>query len=110
MIRVFSGQPRPDPHEAGDIITSNKFDWFELQLDYNISEGGNSGIMYHVVENPRWPAMWISGPEFQLEDNEKAADPVRCGWLYAIYKPPIDPATGKTLDWSMTIILRFSDN
>ncbi len=87
-----------DPHEAGDIITSNKFDWFELQLDYNNSEGGNSGIMSHVVENPRWPAMWISGPEFQLEDNEKAADPVRCGWLYAIYQPPIDPATGKTLD------------
>jgi hypothetical protein len=25
-----------------------QFDWFELQLDYNISEAGNSGIMYHV--------------------------------------------------------------
>src|SRR5208282_3637345 len=39
-----------------------------------------------------------TGPEFQLEDNEKAADPVRCGWLYALYQPPINPATGKTLD------------
>lgn len=28
-----------DPHNAGDIVTSNKFDWFELQIDYNISEG-----------------------------------------------------------------------
>ena len=26
------------------------------------------------------------------------ADPVRCGWLYALYQPPIDPSTGKTLD------------
>src|SRR4026209_420413 len=34
-----------DPHNAGDIVTKDKFDWFELQLDYNISEGGNSGIM-----------------------------------------------------------------
>lgn len=85
-----------DPHMAGDIITSNQFDWFELQLDYNISEGGNSGIMYHVVQVG--PAMWFSGPEFQLEDNAKAADPIRCGWLYALYQPPIDPATGKTLD------------
>src|SRR5690348_2938958 len=34
-----------DPHNAGDIVTSNQFDWFELQLDYNISEAGNSGIM-----------------------------------------------------------------
>src|SRR5229473_1884610 len=39
-----------DPHNAGDIVTSNQFDWFELQLDYNISEAGNSGIMYHVTD------------------------------------------------------------
>jgi 3-keto-disaccharide hydrolase len=85
-----------DPHNAGDIVTSNQFDWFELQIDYNISEAGNSGIMYHVTTNGG--AIWSTGPEFQLEDNEKAADPVRCGWLYALYQPPIDPKTGKTLD------------
>jgi hypothetical protein len=85
-----------DPHNAGDIVTSDQFDWFELQLDYNISEAGNSGIMYHVTEEGN--RVWATGPEFQLEDNEKAADPVRCGWLYALYQPPIDPKTGKTLD------------
>ena len=85
-----------DPHNAGDIVTTDKFDWFELQLDYNISAGGNSGIMYHVTDDGG--AVWATGPEFQLEDNVKAADPVRCGWLYALYQPPIDPATGKTLD------------
>ena len=85
-----------DPHNAGDIVTSNKFDWFELQIDYNISEGGNSGIMFHVTDEGG--AAWATGPEFQLEDNMKASDPVRCGWLYALYQPPIDPQTGKTLD------------
>ena len=85
-----------DPRRAGDIVTSNKFDWFELQLDYNISHAGNSGIMYHVTDDG--PAIWATGPEFQLEDNMAAADPVRCGWLYALYQPPIDPATGKILD------------
>ncbi len=85
-----------DPHNAGDIVTSNKFDWFELQLDYNISEGGNSGIMYHVTDEGR--AAWATGPEFQLEDNVKAADQIRCGWLYQLYKPEIDPKTGKPLD------------
>jgi hypothetical protein len=85
-----------DPHNAGDLVTSNKFDWFELQLDYNISEGGNSGIMFHVTDEGG--AAWATGPEFQLEDNKKAADPVRCGWLYALYQPPTDPSTGKTLD------------
>jgi hypothetical protein len=85
-----------DPHQAGDIVTTDKFGWFELELDYNISEAGNSGIMYHITD--AGGAMWATGPEFQLEDNVKAADPVRCGWLYALYQPPIDPATGKTLD------------
>ncbi len=85
-----------DPHNAGDIVTIDKFDWFELQLDYNISEAGNSGIMYHVTDDG--PAVWATGPEFQLEDNQAAADPIRCGWLYALYQPPIDPKTGRTLD------------
>ena len=85
-----------DPHNAGDIVTADQFDWFELQLDYNISEAGNSGIMYHVTD--AGGAVWATGPEFQLEDNQAAADPVRCGWLYALYQPPDDPKTGKPLD------------
>lgn len=85
-----------DPHNAGDIVTTDQFEWFELQLDYNISPGGNSGIMFHVTEEGG--AAWATGPEFQLEDNEKASDPVRCGWLYGLYQPPLDPKTGKTLD------------
>ena len=85
-----------DPKNAGDIVTTDKFDWFELQLDYNISEAGNSGIMFHVTDDGG--TVWATGPEFQLEDNAKAADPIRCGWLYSLYQPPIDPATGKILD------------
>ncbi len=85
-----------DPHQAGDIVTADRYDWFELQLDYNISEAGNSGILYHVTEDG--PAVWATGPEFQLEDNNAARDPVRCGWLYALYQPPVDDKTGKILD------------
>lgn len=85
-----------DPKNAGDLITTQKFAAFELELEYNISEAGNSGIMYHVTEEAG--AAWATGPEFQLEDNQKAADPVRCGWLYALYQPPLDEKTGKPLD------------
>ena len=85
-----------DPHNAGDLISPDEYTWFELQLDYNISPGGNSGIMYHVSEEGG--AAWESGPEFQLDDNAKAGDPQKCGWLYALYQPPDDPKTGKPLD------------
>jgi hypothetical protein len=85
-----------DPHDAGDIVTKEQFAGFELTLDYNISEGGNSGIIFHVTDEGG--AVWATGPEFQLEDNAKAADPQRCGWLYGLYEPPVDPKTGKPLD------------
>ena len=85
-----------DARNAGDIVTTDAFAWFELQLDYNISEAGNSGIMFHVTD--AGDTVWATGPEFQLEDNEKAVDPIRCGWLYALYQPPVDEKTGKILD------------
>jgi hypothetical protein len=85
-----------NPQNAGDLCTKDQFDWFELQLDYNITHAGNSGIIYHITDKGN--AVWMTGPEFQLEDNEAAADKIRCGWLYGLYEPPVDPKTGKTLD------------
>lgn len=85
-----------DPHDAGDLVSPEQYQWFELELEYKIAEGGNSGIMYHVAQDRG--AAWETGPEFQLEDNAKAKDPQRCGWLYALYQPPVDPKTGKILD------------
>lgn len=85
-----------DPKNAGDLVTSGQFDWFELELDYNIAHAGNSGIMYHVTDAAG--SAWGTGPEFQLEDNAAAKDPTRSGWLYALYQPPDDPRTGKPLD------------
>jgi 3-keto-disaccharide hydrolase len=85
-----------DPQSAGDIVTTDKYGWFELLIEYNISEGGNSGIMFHVTNDG--DAIWATGPEVQLEDNVKASDPTRCGWLYGLYKPEVDPKTGKPLD------------
>lgn len=85
-----------DPHNAGDIVTEEKFDAFELSLEFNISVGGNSGIIYHVSDEGN--AVWASGPEFQLQDNVAGKDAQLCGWLYQLYQPPIDSKTGKPLD------------
>jgi len=85
-----------DPHNAGDIVTADKFAWFELELDFNMSEGANSGIIFHVTD--QGGAVWATGPEIQLEDNAKAGDPQKCGWLYGLYKPANDPATDKPID------------
>jgi 3-keto-disaccharide hydrolase len=85
-----------DPKNAGDLATSGQFDWFELELDFKMAEGANSGIIFHASD--KGGAAWSTGPELQLEDNAKATDPQRCGWLYGLYKPDNDPKTGKPLD------------
>ncbi|MEM0926988.1 MAG: family 16 glycoside hydrolase, partial [Planctomycetota bacterium] len=72
---------------AGDIITKEQFDSFELLLEYRISPEGNSGVMFHVTEeNPR---PWHSGPEIQIQDNAQGHDPQKAGWLYQLYRPTV---------------------
>ena len=70
---------------AGDLLTSDEFDSFELQLDYRISPGGNSGLMFHVTEDSEKP--WHSGPEVQIIDNAKGKDAQHAGWLYQLCRP-----------------------
>lgn len=81
---------------AGDIITTEKYEEFELSLEYKISKGGNSGIMFYVIEQAGPP--WHSGPEIQIQDNVDGHDPQKSGWLYQLYQPANDPKTKKTLD------------
>jgi hypothetical protein len=53
---------------AGDIITRNTYENFELQLEWKISRGGNSGIFFHVKEDTAL-AVYETGPEMQVLDN-----------------------------------------
>jgi len=59
----------PAKGAAGDIITKEKFENFVLKLDYQVSEMGNSGIFYRVLEEDG-QAIWASSPEFQILDNK----------------------------------------
>ena len=54
---------------GGSLITAREFENFDLVLDYKLSPGGNSGILYHVVEDPKYKYDYETGPEFQLLDD-----------------------------------------
>ena len=53
----------------GYIVTDQPYENFELIFDWKISQGGNSGILYHVVERPQYKVPYVTGPEFQVIDN-----------------------------------------
>jgi len=57
---------------AGDIITVEQFDDFELTLDWMVEPGGNSGIFFRVTEGAA--AAHETGPEMQLLDDARHPD------------------------------------
>jgi Domain of Unknown Function (DUF1080) len=70
-----------------DLITAEKYENFELSIEWKIAAAGNSGIMYHVTENQG--ASYLSGPEYQLIDDdgfpEKLEDWQKTAADYAMY-------------------------
>ena len=54
---------------AGDLVTDAEYENFELSWDWKITKGGNSGVMYHVVEGAKYKAPHETGPEYQMIDD-----------------------------------------
>jgi cytochrome c len=69
-------EAKPNPNggwqaaDGGDILTAEEFGDFELHLDWKIGPCGNSGVIYHIVEDPaKYDYVWKTGPEMQVLDN-----------------------------------------
>ena len=83
-MKVFTAPGKKPGHGAGgDILyKEKKFKNFELELEWKISKGGNSGIFYLAQEvtskdkdgNEVLEPIYISAPEFQVLDNANHPD------------------------------------
>lgn len=69
MLAVDPGDGK-DTRGARDIITTDTYDQFELSFEWRVSQGGNSGVKYFVLED-RDSAI---GHEYQIIDDERHAD------------------------------------
>ncbi len=86
---------------GGDIITKEQYESFELSIEWKISPGGNSGIMFKVLETNG--ASYITGPEAQVQDNSKGRDPQKAGWMYALYGASVD-TTKPAGEWNLFVL------
>jgi len=72
-----------------DLITTDQYENFELQIDWKIAPKENSGIIYMVTEDN--PASYLSGPEYQLIDDigypDKLSDKQLSGANYDMNAP-----------------------
>lgn len=98
---------------GGDIVYGEReFENFDLKLEWKISEGGNSGIFYHIVEREKYAAAYETAPEYQLIDDlgisSDLEDWQKVGADYAMYhnNDKIVKAAG---EWNTSRIRYTSD-
>lgn len=61
-------------HKGVDVVSDDEYENFHLKIDWKISEGGNSGIMFGVKESQEFENTYFTGPEMQVLDNQKHPD------------------------------------
>ena len=100
--------PDPEPQYGHDIVSEEEFSSFELRLEWKLWERGNSGLMYHVVEEAA-ERPFETGPEMQLLDDANHPDarngPDRhAGACYGLYAPT-DAVLQPLGEWNAVTLL-----
>ncbi len=76
--------------KVDDLVTNDSFGNFELELEWKIGKGGNSGIFYRGTRE--YDHIYWSAPEYQLLDDANTEDGksrfTAAGADYALYGPP----------------------
>ena len=95
-VLTFDPKLRPKGDYIHDIVTDKVYKSFELSIEWNISERGNSGIFWGVQEGESHNKPYSTGPEIQVLDNERHPDAKanpkfhQAGALYDLVQPSKD--------------------
>jgi hypothetical protein len=61
--------------KQADLVTNDEFENFHLRLEWKISKGGNSGIIFYVHEDTtQYKQTFDTGPEMQIIDDNEHPD------------------------------------
>jgi hypothetical protein len=65
---VEDGAMTPDG-TGGDLVTDKAYENFDLEFEFKIPKGSNSGVIYKVEDRPDIHSTYMSGPEYQVIDD-----------------------------------------
>jgi hypothetical protein len=105
MVPKNKGEDR----KTHDIVTEKEYTNFELSLEWKISEGGNSGVLWAIQEDKKHQFPYQTGPEVQVIDNDRHPDAKQkpdfhqAGAVYDLVEPEIDN-TYPAGEWNTFII------
>lgn len=93
---------------GGDLVSNKTYADFELELDWNISKGGNSGVFLRVSED--YEKHWHSGVEMQILDPAKKSPPLlAAGAAYSLQN--LDPTAAHAAgQWNKVRIIVRGDH
>jgi len=73
-ILMFVPINKPGVKTGGDLTSDEEYENYHLSLEWKISEGGNSGIIFGVKEDSMFKKSYLTGMEMQVLDNDKHPD------------------------------------
>lgn len=73
VLKVLESGGGESTH-GGDIVTIKKYSNFELQIDFKLTKGANSGIKYFVIDGLNKGVGSAIGLEYQLLDDTEHPD------------------------------------
>lgn len=85
-----------------DIIARNQYSDFDLQWEWKLSKGANSGLMYRVAEQGGAPHS--TGPEYQIIDDPRVHMSSTAS-LYGLMKPSSKATINPAGEWNTSRIV-----
>jgi|TARA_B110000438_G_scaffold123982_2_gene120838 hypothetical protein len=86
---IIDGTLKTKPDHGIDLISEEVYKNFELELEWKVSTGGNSGVFYFATEEGEY--IWQTAPEMQVLDDKNTFDGkstlTSAGSLYALIAP-----------------------
>jgi hypothetical protein len=102
------------PSGSGDIITDQVFGNFELRWDWKVDKGSNSGVFYHIIEDPKYRRAIETAPEYQIIDDisypAKLTPSQLTGADYDMYVPGPNKVLKAVGEWNSSKIVFKNGN
>lgn len=54
---------------SGDLVSDKEYENFDLEFEFKLPKGSNSGVIYKVQDSPDIASTYMSGPEYQVIDD-----------------------------------------
>jgi len=112
-LLTFTPVNKPGVKTGGDLTTDEEYENYHLSVEWKISEGGNSGIIFGVKEDSMFKKSYLTGMEMQVLDNSKHPDAKiikhRAGDLYDLIscsKETVKPAG----EWNHAEVIYNNNN